>query len=116
LFGRGELVQKNAEELVVDIPVTTRNGTVLPPLPSAQSFNVSALQLGYIREVARTHWATIGLGAAGTINFVPAQLEPYYGSRSPTGAFIFLRLRPFHTARSPMRVNEIGEMQIKHDH
>jgi hypothetical protein len=116
LFGRAELVQKNAEELVVDIPVTTRNGTVLPPLLSAQRFDVSALQLGYIREVARTHWATIGLGAAGTVNFVPARLEPYYGSRNPTGAFIFLRLRPFHTARSPMRVNEMGEMQIKHDH
>lgn len=116
LFGRAEVVQKNAEELVVDIPVTTRKGTVLPPLPSAQRFNVGSLQLGYIREVARTHWATIGLGAAGTLNFVPAPLEPYYGSRNPTGAFIFLRLRPFHTARAPMRVNDMGGMQMKHDH
>lgn len=116
LFGRAEVVQKNAEELVVDIPVTTTNGTVLPPLPSAQRFNVGSLQLGYIREVSRTHWATIGLGAAGTLNFVPAPLEPYYGSRNPTGAFIFLRLRPFHTARAPMRMNDMSGMQMKHDH
>jgi hypothetical protein len=115
VFGRAEMVQKNAEELVVDIPVTTRAGVVLPPLPSSRRFDVSALQLGYIREVARTHWATIGLGAAGTLNFVPAQLEPYYGSRNPTGAFIFLRLRPFHTPRSTMRMNDMGGMQMKHD-
>jgi hypothetical protein len=115
VFGRAELVQKSAEELVVDIPVTTRNGTVLPPLPSTRRFDVSALQLGYIREVARTHWATIGLGAAGILNFVPAALEPYYGSRTPTGLFVFVRMRPFHSSRSSTRMNDIGGMQMKHD-
>jgi len=115
LFGRTELVQKSAEDLVVDIPVVTRNGTVLPGFPASQRFNVSALQLGYIREVARAHWATIGLGAAGTLNFVPAPLEPYYGSRNPTGMFIFVRLRPFHPSRSTMRMNDMDGMQMKHE-
>ena len=115
LFGRAELVQKNAEELVVDLPVTTRSGTVLPAFPSAQRFDVGALQLGYIREIAKTHWATIGLGAAGTLNFVPSALEPYYGSRNPSGMFLFLRLRPFHSSRSSTRVNDMGGMQMKHD-
>ncbi|MDQ6770991.1 MAG: hypothetical protein M3Z54_13495 [Gemmatimonadota bacterium] len=115
LFGRAELVQKSAEELVVDIPVVTKNGTVLPPLPASQRFDVGALQLGYIREVARTHWATIGLAVAGTVNFVPAQLEPYYGSRNPTGVFIFLRLRPFHIPRSTMQNNEMSGMPMKQD-
>jgi hypothetical protein len=77
---------------------------------------MGSLQLGYIRELATTHWATIGLGAAGTLNFVPASLEPYYGSRTPTGVFVFLRLRPFHTARSTMRMNDMGGMQMKQDH
>jgi hypothetical protein len=115
LFGRTELVQKSAEDLVVDIPVVTRNGTVLPGFLAARSFNVGALQLGYIREVARVHWATIGLGAAGTLNFVPTPLEPYYGSRIPTGVFVFLRMRPFHSTRSTMRMNHMGGMQMKHD-
>jgi hypothetical protein len=115
LFGRGELVQKSAADLVVDNPVVTRNGTVLPGFPASQRFNVGALQLGYIREVARTHWATIGLGAAGTLNFVPAPLEPYYGARHPTGTFIFLRLRPFHSPRPRMGTNDMGGMQMKHD-
>ncbi|MBC7790744.1 MAG: hypothetical protein H7Z74_12420 [Anaerolineae bacterium] len=113
VFGRTELVQKSAEDLVVDIPVFTRNGTLLPGFPASQRFNVGALQLGYIRELARAHWATIGLGAAGTLNFVPAPLEPYYGSRNPTGIFVFLRMRPFHSTRS---MNDMGGMQMKRDH
>lgn len=115
LFGRTEIVQKSAEDLVVDNPVVTRSGTVLPGFPASQSFNVAAVQLGYIRELARTRWATIGLGAGGTLNFVPAPLEPYYGSRNPTGTFIFMRLRPFHPSRSVMRMNDMGGIQMKHD-
>jgi hypothetical protein len=115
MFARAEWVQKSAEDLVVVNPVVTGGGVVLPGFPASQRFNVGALQLGYIRELTRTHWATIGLGAAGTLNFVPASLEPYYGSRNPTGTFIFLRLRPFHQSRSAMRMNNMGGMQMKTD-
>jgi hypothetical protein len=115
LFGRAEFVQKSAEDLVVDNPVVLRNGPVLPGFPPTERFSVGALQLGFIRDVARTHWATIGLGAAETLNFVPAPLKPYYGSRNPTATFIFLRLRPFHSARSTVRMNDMGGMQMKHD-
>ena len=115
-FGRSELVDKGADDLVVDNPVVTRNGTVLPGFPASRRFNVGALQLGYIREVARTHWATIGLGTAGTLNFVPAALEPYYGSRNPTGVFVFLRMRPFHSSRSSTRMNDMGGVQTNREH
>ena len=96
VFGRSEIVQKSAEELVLDSPVRTTGGVLLPGFPGMQHFNVATAQLGYIRELARTHWATIGLGAAGTLNFMPGPLEPYYGAKTPVGTFIFLRLRPFH--------------------
>jgi hypothetical protein len=98
LFGRTEFVQKSAEDLVVADPSVTRGGVPLPGFPADQHFNVGTAQLGYIREIARTHWATIGLAAAATLNFVPSTLEPYYGSKTPVGTLIFLRLRPFHTA------------------
>jgi hypothetical protein len=111
VFGRAEVVQKSAGDLVVDNPVTLKNGAVLPGFPASQSFNVDALQLGYVRELGRSHWATIGLGVAGTLNFVPAALEPYYGSRNPTGMFIFLRLRPFHLTKSSTPMNDMGGMQ-----
>jgi hypothetical protein len=116
LFARTELVQKSAEDLVVDNAVVLRSGTIVPGFPASERFNVGALELGYIREVLRTHWATIGLGAAGTLNFVPAALEPYYGSRNPTGLFVFLRVRPFHLARTTMRMNGVGGKQIIRDH
>jgi hypothetical protein len=115
LFGRVEAVQKSAEDLVVDNPVVTRSGAVLPGFQASRRFNVGALQLGYIREVTRTHWATIGVGAGGSVNFVPAPLEPYYGARNPTGLFVFLRMRPFHSIRA-MRMNDMSGMQMKPVH
>lgn len=114
LFGRTELVQKSAEDLVVAGPVTTSKGVVLPGFPATQRFNVGAVQLGYIREVARTRWATIGLGGAGTLNFVPGPLEPYYSSKTPLGAFVFLRLRPFHAPRK--EAMNMGGMKMHDEH
>jgi hypothetical protein len=116
LFGRAEIVQKSAEDLVVDIPVVLRSGTILPGFPAGERFNVGALQLGYVREMARTRWATIGLGAAGSLNFVPAPLETYYGSRNPTGIFVFLRTRPFHSTRSAKPMDGMGGMQMKREY
>jgi hypothetical protein len=90
IFGRGEFIQKKAEDLALNgIEPETR-------------FNVGALQLGYIRELARVRWATIGLGGAGTLNFVPGSLESAYGSRNPVGTFLFLRLRPYHVRPGQM--------------
>ncbi len=100
VFGRIEWVQKSAEDLVVDNGSPSAIASGAPTFPTEQNFNVAALELGYIREILRTHWATLGLGGAGTINFVPSLLEPAYGSRTPLGAFVFLRLRPFHDRRT----------------
>ena len=96
IFGRAEWVQKTAEDLVVDNRSAPAVASGLPTFPTEQSFNVSAVEAGYIREIARTHWVTVGLGASGTLNFVPSELERNYGSRTSLGAMFFLRLRPFH--------------------
>ncbi len=93
LFGRAELVQKTGEDLALDDEI---------PDAAEKQFNVGALQIGYIRELTRFRWATIGIGAAGTLNFVPESLEDVYGSRNPVGTFVFLRLRPFHLKSSAM--------------
>lgn len=114
IFGRTEFVQKNAEELVVVNPVLTSKGVLLPGFSASQEFNVSIAELGYIRELTRTRWATVGLGAAGTLNFVPGSLEPYYGSRTPVGAFIFLRLRPFHAGKKG--TTDMGGMKMGSAH
>lgn len=110
IFARAEWIQKSAEDLVLE----TGSAGALPPgtptFPAEQIFNVSAFQAGYIREILRTRWATLGLGGSATVNFVPSSLEPAYGSRTPFGALVFFRLRPFHE-----RAGRGGGME-KHNH
>jgi len=88
LFGRVEWVEKSAADLALD------------QFPSTQLFDVGELTLGYLRELI--HWDGIGLGAAvtGTLNFVPSSLSGTYGSRTPVGLSVSVRLRP---ARRPMQ-------------
>jgi hypothetical protein len=81
VFGRAEYVRKSAEELVI-------------PGPSDREFDIGTLSLGYVREVAAYRGATLGLGARGAVNLVPHALEVAYGSRTPVGLALFLRVRP----------------------
>ena len=67
---------------------------VTPGFSADQRFNVGALSLGYIREVARLRGVTLGLGGMGTLNVVPSTLRDTYGSRAPLGGLVFVRLRP----------------------
>jgi hypothetical protein len=86
LLMRAEYVQKNAEELVLDgAPYN---------LASELRLNVATVSAGYIRELARVWGTTIGLGGMGTVNLVPSSIESIYGSRTPVGGVVFLRLRP----------------------
>ncbi len=91
-FGRAEFVQKSAEDLALDTP---QYG-----FAAGTDFDVGAVTAGYIRDFARFGKGTLGLGAMGTLNFVPSGLSTAYGSRTPLGAMVFLRLRPFRTGAS----------------
>jgi hypothetical protein len=90
ILGRVSYVQIEAGDLAVDTP----------PLGFASDrlFGVGNASLGLIRELARWQGTTIGLGLMGTVNVVPSALETTYGSRTPLGGLVFLRLRPFHTS------------------
>jgi hypothetical protein len=94
IFGRAELAQKSAEDLALDEP----------PFGFApdRRFSIATVSLGYIRELGRGWGTTLGLGAMGTLNSVPGALESAYGSRTPLGAVVFLRVRPFHASRATM--------------
>ncbi len=91
ILGRVEYVQKSAEDLVLDTPQFG--------FAPDRRFDVSSASLGYIREVARLRGATFGLGVMGTLNVVPSVLEGAYGSRTPLGGVVFLRLRPVRSTR-----------------
>jgi hypothetical protein len=82
LMARAELTNRTGDELA------------LPSVPGDASFRVAALSFGYIREIVRGSGMTWGLGARGTVNALPAPLVTHYGSRTPTGLLVFLRVRP----------------------
>ena len=82
IFGRAEWVQKSAEELVV------------PGINPETRFNVSSLVLGYVREVVQYGGASLGLGLRGSLNLVPQDLKDTYGTRTPAGLALYVRLRP----------------------
>ena len=86
VFGRAEHVQKSAEDLALE------EDSFAPE----RVFGLWTGTFGYIREIGRWRWATIGIGGQGIVNVLPAALEPVYGSRTPAGALVFLRVRPYH--------------------
>ncbi|MDQ2930996.1 MAG: hypothetical protein M3Y05_09310 [Gemmatimonadota bacterium] len=81
-FGRAELVQKSAQDLVVADQSESRR------------YDIGALTLGYSREIMRARGLTLGVSILGTLNAVPTSLESTYGTRFPKGYAVFLRLRP----------------------
>ena len=106
LFGRLELVQKSADELVLP----AGPGGVAPE----STFTITSLSVGYIREVGRTRWATVGIGFQGSLNAVPPALEPLYGSRTPVGGMLLVRIRPLHAPHT--MATPTAPMPGMHDH
>ena len=82
VFGRAEYVRKTGRDLA------------LPPASEDLVFNMGSLALGYLFEVGPIGPVLAGIGARGAANLIGAGLEPFYGTRLPLGAMVFLRLRP----------------------
>jgi hypothetical protein len=99
VFGRVEVAQKTAEELV--LPTSA--------FPASARFDVGELSLGYIRDVVRLFGATGGIGVMGTINRVPGDLAPFYGTHLPLGALVFFRIRPAFAPSAP----SMGTMHMR---
>ena len=82
LFGRAEYVRKSAQELDI------------ASAPATAQYDVGALALGYLRTVGTVAGLATGLGARGSVNFVPSSLEGEYGGRTPVGLAVYVRLQP----------------------
>ncbi len=65
----------------------------LPPSPLAgQVFGVSSFSLGYVYDIPLVDHLALGLGAMGTVDAIPATIEPAYGT-SPVSYMLFTRLK-----------------------
>jgi hypothetical protein len=82
VFARYEYVRKSAEDLVV------------PGAPPEQQYDINSVVAGYIREVSSIRGGTIGVGVRASLNFIPGSLQSTYGTRTPGGFAVYLRVRP----------------------
>lgn len=92
VFGRVERVRKSAGDLAVDTPEFG--------FATDREFDVSSVSIGYVRELYRSRGVSVGLGGLATVNVLPSELNGAYGSRTPLGTVVFLRLRPVGAPRT----------------
>lgn len=81
VFGRAEYSARTAEEL--DLV-----GSV------SDELSVGRVGLGYARRIALFGGLAGWIGLRGNVSFLPAELEVFYGSRSPLGFTAYLQIRP----------------------
>ena len=81
VFARAEYVTRTAEELALV-------GSVSETVP------IGNVALGYARRIATVRKVGVWFGARGDLDFIPEQLGVFYGSRTPAGVIVYLRLRP----------------------
>jgi hypothetical protein len=93
IFGRLNYARKSGEDLAVVDSV------------SATEFDVGSLELGYVREVGSLGKLTLGAGIGGNFGLVPADLKPMYGTRTPSGLAVYLRIRPLAVRMGDERMN-----------
>ncbi len=93
LFTRMENIQKSGHELVLPAPFDT-----------SRKYDVGAYTVGYVRDLTHGKGIDTGLGFAVTVDTKPSSLDSFYGSGTPVGFQLYLRLRP---SRSHM-----GEMKM----
>ena len=76
VFGRGEMTE-NRELIDLDGP----------------AYHVGKVSLGAVRDFRLTRDLALGAGGLFAVNFVPRSIASLYGSRNPTGAMAFVRLK-----------------------
>jgi hypothetical protein len=77
LFGRGEMTENRELIQGQDDP----------------AYRVGKVSVGAVRDFRVADHLSLGAGALFSLNFVPDALAPLYGSRNPTGAMGFVRLK-----------------------
>ena len=81
-FGRVEWLAKTGADLA------------LPADQANRVFGIGAFSLGAMYELPAWHGIVTGLGARGTLDAIGAALEPFYGTRTPLGGFLYVAIHP----------------------
>jgi len=82
IYGRYEFVQKDADELDMDVLY-----------PTNPNFNINAITLGTNRILLTAKQTNLTAGVQATLNVSPSALKTLYGS-TPVGFQVYLRVNP----------------------
>ena len=63
-----------------------------PDSRTGDVFRVNKLSVGYIYDFPESHGVQFGIGALGSIHFVPGEIEDVYG-HNPTSYMLFGRVK-----------------------
>ena len=63
-----------------------------PDSRTGDVFRVNKLSVGYIYDFPKSHGVQFGIGALGSIHFVPGEIEDVYG-HNPTSYMLFGRVK-----------------------
>jgi hypothetical protein len=81
LYARGEIIQKTADDLVVD-------------LAREKPFTLSKLQIGYTRWLVNTRGLKAGIGGSVGLSLLPGDLDPFYGGTKAGEMAVYFTLQP----------------------
>lgn len=77
-FARGEIAE---------------NRELLDAVEHGPAYRVGKVSLGAVHDFQLANNLKLGTGALGSVNFLPRDLAPLYGSRNPIGGMAFVRLK-----------------------
>ena len=82
VFSRVEVLDKSGEDLG------------LPAAMADATFGMASFSAGYIHDFHGLGPLVPGIGGVATLDVIGTSLEPTYGTRTPWGGMVFVRLRP----------------------
>jgi hypothetical protein len=88
-FARAEFLTKTGHDLA------------LPPAMNDTRFGMASLSAGYVFDFDQLEDIVPGIGVVGILDVIGSSLEPFYGTRTPWGGMLFVRLRA-HKMRHDM--------------
>jgi hypothetical protein len=91
-LARLESAQKTGEDLVL---------SSRPDLAD-RVFNVHKLSFGYLRKLGHLAGFVPAIGIQENVSILPADLKPFYGTRTPAGIAVFINLRAAPMAEHAM--------------
>jgi hypothetical protein len=104
-FAEGTLLWSDTHTVFSRVEVLDKSGAdlALPDTMAEQTFGMASVSTGYVYDFHDLGPIVPGIGGVATLDVIGSSLEPAYGTRTPWGGMVFVRLRP-PTMKMPMKM------------